>query len=86
MFGYAGDETEDRRPLTHSMPTRSGKTLTDVRKSGVLWWLRPDARLRSPPYNYVRKADVSVEPQKTHTAVISTRRAKPPKTISMERG
>merc|ERR1739845_269588 len=32
MFGYASDETEDCMPLTHSMATRLGKTLTDVRK------------------------------------------------------
>merc|ERR1712066_914688 len=42
MFGYASDETEDCMPLTHSMATRLGKKLTDVRKSGQLWWLRPD--------------------------------------------
>merc|ERR1711879_952843 len=34
MFGYASDETEDCMPLTHSMATRLGKKLTDVRKSG----------------------------------------------------
>jgi len=44
MFGYASDETEDCMPLTHSMATRLGKTLTDVRKSGELWWLRPDGK------------------------------------------
>merc|ERR1711957_267854 len=41
MFGYASDETEDCMPLTHSIATRLGKKLTDVRKSGDLWWLRP---------------------------------------------
>merc|ERR1712173_240671 len=44
MFGYASDETEDCMPLTHSMATRLGKKLTDVRKSGQLWWLRPDGK------------------------------------------
>merc|ERR1712217_728658 len=34
MFGYATDETEDCMPLTHSMATRLGKKLKDVRKSG----------------------------------------------------
>jgi len=33
MFGYASDETEDCMPLTHSMATKLGKKLTDVRKS-----------------------------------------------------
>ena len=37
MFGYASDETSDYMPLTHSMATRLGKTLTEVRKErGVL--------------------------------------------------
>ena len=35
MFGYASDETEDCMPLTHSMATRLGKKLTDVRKDGM---------------------------------------------------
>merc|ERR1712086_863362 len=44
MFGYASDETKDCMPLTHSMATRLGKKLTDVRKNGQLWWLRPDGK------------------------------------------
>jgi len=44
MFGYASDETADCMPLTHSMATRLGKVLTEVRKSGELWWLRPDGK------------------------------------------
>ena len=44
MFGYASDETSDCMPLTHSMATRLGKTLTEVRKSGECWWLRPDGK------------------------------------------
>merc|ERR1712166_83508 len=44
MFGYASDETQDCMPLTHSMATRLGKVLTEVRKNGKLWWLRPDGK------------------------------------------
>ena len=44
MLGYASDETQDCMPLTHSMATRFGKKLTDVRKNGDLWWLRPDGK------------------------------------------
>merc|ERR1711865_412897 len=44
MFGYASDETADCMPLTILMATRLGKKLTDVRKSGHLWWLRPDGK------------------------------------------
>jgi len=66
----------DCMPLTHSMATRLGKTLTDVRKSGELWWLRPDGKTQVT-IEYVQKADGSVEPQKIHTVVISTQHAEP---------
>merc|ERR1711897_127060 len=58
-------------PLTHSMATRLGKTLTDVRKSGECWWLRPDGKTQVT-IEYLQKPDGSVEPLKFHTIVIST--------------
>merc|ERR1712241_269373 len=76
MFGYASDETEDAMPLTHSVATKLGKTLTDVRKSGQLWWLRPDGKTQVT-IEYVEKADGAVEPVKIHTVVISTQHAEP---------
>merc|ERR1712007_339985 len=76
MFGYASDETEDAMPLTHSMATRLGKKLTDVRKSGLLWWLRPDGKTQVT-IEYEQKPDGSVEPRKIHTVVISTQHAEP---------
>merc|ERR1711979_92708 len=69
-------ETEDCMPLTHSMATRLGKKLTDVRKSGLLWWLRPDGKTQVT-IEYLQKADGSVEPRKIHTVVISTQHAEP---------
>jgi len=80
MFGYASDETEDCMPLTHSMATRLGKKLTDVRKNGDLWWLRPDGKTQVT-IEYKQKADGSVEPQKIHTVVISTQHAEPEKAV-----
>merc|ERR1712182_23252 len=80
MFGYASDETEDCMPLTHSMATRLGKKLTDVRKNGKLWWLRPDGKTQVT-IEYLQKADGSVEPQKIHTVVISTQHAEPLKAV-----
>merc|ERR1712226_1423298 len=80
MFGYASGETEDCMPLTHSMATRLGKKLTDVRKSGKLWWLRPDGKTQVT-IEYLQKADGSVEPQKIHTVVISTQHAEPSKAV-----
>jgi len=76
MFGYASDETEDCMPLTHSMATRLGKKLTDVRKSGELWWLRPDGKTQVT-IEYLMKDDGSVEPKKIHTVVISSQHANP---------
>ena len=76
MFGYASDETADCMPLTHLIATRLGKTLTDVRKDGSLWWLRPDGKTQIT-IEYVQKADGSVEPIKIHTIVISTQHAEP---------
>merc|ERR1739845_215536 len=80
MFGYASDETEDCMPLTHSMATRLGKKLTDVRKNGKLWWLRPDGKTQVT-IEYLQKSDGSVEPQKIHTVVISTQHAEPLKAV-----
>jgi len=78
MFGYATDETEDCMPLTHSVATKMGKTLTDVRKNGKLWWLRPDGKTQVT-IQYLQRVDGSVEPQKIHTIVISTQHAEPSK-------
>merc|ERR1712050_379199 len=76
MFGYATDETEDCMPLTHSVATKLGKTLTDVRKSGKLWWLRPDGKTQVT-IEYLQNADGSVETLKFHTVVISSQHAEP---------
>merc|ERR1712232_1510837 len=76
MFGYASDETADCMPLTHSMATRLGKVLTEVRKSGELWWLRPDGKTQVT-IQYKQNADGSVSPLKIHTVVISTQHAEP---------
>merc|ERR1711988_784382 len=78
MFGYASDETEDCMPLTILMATRLGKKLTDVRKNGLLWWLRPDGKTQVT-IEYKKNADGSVEPLKIHTVVISTQHAEPKK-------
>merc|ERR1712080_756318 len=80
MFGYASDETADCMPLTHSVATKLGKTLTDVRKDGSLWWLRPDGKTQVT-IEYKQNDDGSVEPLKIHTVVISTQHAEPSKAL-----
>jgi len=76
MFGYASDETENCMPLTHMMATQLGKRLTDVRKDGSLWWLRPDGKTQVT-IEYKQHTDGAVTPIKIHTVVISTQHAEP---------
>merc|ERR1719201_2267516 len=63
-------------PLTILIATRLGKKLTDVRKDGSLWWLRPDGKTQVT-IRYKEGKDGSVIPLKIHTVVISTQHAEP---------
>jgi len=70
MFGYATDETEEMMPLSHVLATKLGKRLTDVRKEGILKWVRPDGKTQvTVVYKNVGGAMV---PQRVHTVLIST--------------
>lgn len=70
MFGYASNETEELMPLSHMLATQLGSRLTEVRKTNVLDWIRPDGKTQVT-VEY-KKENGHMIPQRVHTVVIST--------------
>lgn len=70
MYGYACTETDSLMPLPITLAHKLTARLTEIRKSGLVGWLRPDG-----------KSQVTIEydefdnPVRVHTVVVSTQHA-----------
>ncbi|XP_044242173.2 S-adenosylmethionine synthase isoform X2 [Ursus arctos] len=69
MFGYATDETEECMPLTIILAHKLNARMADLRRSGVLPWLRPDSKTQVT-VQYIQD-NGAVIPVRIHTIVIS---------------
>ncbi|XP_043513439.1 S-adenosylmethionine synthase isoform X3 [Frieseomelitta varia] len=69
MFGYATDETDECMPLTVVLAHKLNQKIAELRRSGELWWARPDSKTQVT-CEYVMDHGACV-PIRVHTVVVS---------------
>lgn len=67
MYGYACTETDSLMPLPITLAHRITARLTEVRKSGLVKWLKPDGKSQ-----VTIEYDENDNPVRVHTVVVST--------------
>ena len=72
MFGYATDEAGDDlyHPLTHTLANKMAEEIAVLRKSGEVWWLRPDCKTQVC-MKYKQEGN-NITPVSVHNILIST--------------
>lgn len=69
MFGYATDETDECMPLTVVLAHKLNQKIAELRRSGELWWARPDSKTQVT-CEYIMDNGACV-PRRVHTVVVS---------------
>ena len=71
MFGYATNETKELFPFSHLIALRLSQKLTEVRKKGIINYLRPDGKTQIT-VEYKEDKNGKMTPVRVDTVLIST--------------